>query len=492
MKNKILFTFLLFFIFINIFVIFIYAFTVDNLPLSLETSTGKVYDILSYPNPPSSFSYTDVMLMANDNNFFLCFFDKDDIYYHSETYGNLFLSFSGNKSICYYQVNVSYYKQPYKSDYFYFNGYTRSINIGKSEFSFFSSCDILGDDGTVAIKKSVDVPQFNISLSTAETTKPPITAYSNYFSLEDFEKYKCYISEDGTNWNSMYYDTLNDTINNVTKFRFYYHITKNGAYYFKLVNQETGKEEYMTHNITNIIYDETNTFSSNGIPIPFCTYERVNGQFIISTQNFPSDDFKKYKCFYIDSKDYANNKEYSTWKQMGIGTVNNKQLGQTEFNFFFTVPADSEDTSYFMVFYDCEKQEFGDPATLNCFFDKMNEYADKVDGVEKEKKNKLDELINFFNGRFGFLTYPFEFIATLFDKILHIEYTEPIIHIPEVYIPTTNQKIFNGLDYNFNTLLENSSISNIYNIYLMVVDFIIVLGLIVFAKNTLMEVFGNG
>lgn len=490
--KKIVVILILFVLCVNMFVISSYGATVNDLPLSLEISTGKVYNVSSYPIPASSFTYTDIILIANNDNFFLCFFNKDDIYYHSEKWGNILSSVSGNKSFCYYSVNVSYYSQPYKSEYFIFSGLVNGFNFGFEEMTFWSSCDILMEDGTVAIKKSVDVPQFNISLSTAETTKPPITAYSNYFALEDFEKYKCYISEDGTNWNSMYYDTLNDTINNVTKFRFYYYITRNGAYYFKLVNQETGKEEYHTCNITNIIYDETNTFSSNGIPIPFCTYERVNGQFIIRTQNFPEKDFKKYKCFYIDEKDYNNNNDYSTWKQMGIGTVNNTQLGQTEFNFFFTVPADSEDTAYFMVFYDCEKQEFGDPSTLNCFFDKMNEYSDKVDGVEKEKKNKLDELINFFKARFGFLTYPFEFIATLFDKILHINYTEPVLHIPEIYVPTTNQKIFNGLDYNFNTLLENPAISNIYNIYLMIVDFIIVLGLIVFAKNTLMEVFGNG
>lgn len=221
-------------------------------------------------------------------------------------------------------------------------------------------------------------PNFEITLSNTENTKPPITAYSNYFALEEFEKYRCYISEDGTNWNSMYYDTFNDTINNVTKFRFYYHITKNGAYYFKLVDKETGDEQFITHNIFNILYDETNTFSANGIPIPFCTYERVNGQFIIKTQTFSEKDFLKYKCFYIDEKDYPNNKDYSTWQQMGIGTVNNVQLNQTEYYFFFTVPADSEDTAFFMVFYDNELQEYGDPSTFNCFFDEMNNYSDKV------------------------------------------------------------------------------------------------------------------
>ena len=122
----------------------------------------------------------------------------------------------------------------------------------------------------------------------------------------------------------------------------------------------------------------------------------------------------------------------------------------------------------------------------------MNEYSDKVQDVVKEEKNRFNELIEFFSERFGFLTYPFEFIADLLNRILNIEYEEPIIRIPELYIPMTDNLIFSGYEYNFNTILENEALANIYDIYLIAVDFIIILGVIILAKNTMMEVLGNG
>ena len=55
-------------------------------------------------------------------------------------------------------------------------------------------------------------------------------------------------------------------------------------------------------------------------------------------------------------------------------------------------------------------------------------------------------------------------------------------HIPELKEPVGGNVIFNGLDFNFNSLLNNSTFNYIYNIYLVAVDFIIVVLFIFLCK----------
>ena len=54
-----------------------------------------------------------------------------------------------------------------------------------------------------------------------------------------------------------------------------------------------------------------------------------------------------------------------------------------------------------------------------------------------------------------------------------------------------NRKILDTVNFNFNSLLENSVVLNIYNIYLVAVDFLIIVGVIILAKNVIMEVFSK-
>lgn len=353
-----------------------------------------------------------------------------------------------------------------------------SVNV----YTGYGSSDLFYEGETIS-------NPYDIILSTGENTNNPVIAYTNYFLFDDYKRYECYISTDLDNWTLMNYETFKDTSTNTTYFRFNYTILENGTYYFKFVDKKTNTESYITRDISNILKNSTNSgYTPSGIPQPFITYERVGEYFVLKTQSFTEDEILRYKCLYTNSF----SEDYYNWSNMSIGSLNNTQLGQTEYFFFISLPLDSENCTYYFVFYDYNKQEYGYFSSLQCDFQEMNEYSDKVDGVIKEEKNRFEELLNFFKERFGFLTYPFEFIADLLNRILNINYSEPIIHIPEIYCPGTDIKIFDGYDYNFNTLLENNAISNIYNIYLIAVDFFIVLGVVTLSYKTLMEVFGNG
>ena len=101
----------------------------------------------------------------------------------------------------------------------------------------------------------------------------------------------------------------------------------------------------------------------------------------------------------------------------------------------------------------------------------------------------FEELKTWFSDRLGFLSYPLELILDLLDRILNINFEEPVINIPDIYEPTTNQKLLNARSYNFNSLLENNVFKTVHNFYLNLVDAVIVFGLVNLLKHKLEEVF---
>ena len=101
----------------------------------------------------------------------------------------------------------------------------------------------------------------------------------------------------------------------------------------------------------------------------------------------------------------------------------------------------------------------------------------------------FEELMDWFSDRLGFLSYPLELILDILNRILNINFEEPVINIPDIYEPTTNQKLISATSYNFNSLLGNNVFSTVHNIYLVLVDAVIVFGLVNLLKHKLEEVF---
>lgn len=103
--------------------------------------------------------------------------------------------------------------------------------------------------------------------------------------------------------------------------------------------------------------------------------------------------------------------------------------------------------------------------------------------------NYFNELMNWFSDRLGFLAYPLELILNVLDRIVNINFTEPIIQIPDFVEPSTNEKIISAQTYNLNSLLENNVFKTCHDIYFILVDAFIVFGLVNLLKNKLEEVF---
>ena len=98
------------------------------------------------------------------------------------------------------------------------------------------------------------------------------------------------------------------------------------------------------------------------------------------------------------------------------------------------------------------------------------------------------DLKDWFSARFGFLFYPFELIINLLNRILSINLSEPEFTIPNIVEPSTGGTLIAARKYNLNSILENSAFKTMHDIYLVIVDAIIVFGLINLTKRKLEEV----
>lgn len=104
--------------------------------------------------------------------------------------------------------------------------------------------------------------------------------------------------------------------------------------------------------------------------------------------------------------------------------------------------------------------------------------------------NYFNELSSWFQERLGFLWTPFDIVNTFLEKLNNNSlFVEPIIHIPNIVEPFTGQQLISATDYNLNSLLEKENFNTMYNVYLVIVDFIIYLGVLTLCYNTLVGVF---
>lgn len=102
--------------------------------------------------------------------------------------------------------------------------------------------------------------------------------------------------------------------------------------------------------------------------------------------------------------------------------------------------------------------------------------------------NIFSDLGDWFELKLGFIFYPFQFFLDVFDRITNIEFGEPVISIPDITEPFSDEILIHAVEFNFNDLLENENIETAHNYYLMFVDAILIIGFINLLKNKFEEV----
>lgn len=102
--------------------------------------------------------------------------------------------------------------------------------------------------------------------------------------------------------------------------------------------------------------------------------------------------------------------------------------------------------------------------------------------------NYFNDLYTWFCDRLGFLSYPLQLFVNILNRIVSINFGEPVINISDVQEPFTGEKIISATSFNFNSLLTNDTLKTVHDIYLILVDAVIIFALVNLAKNKFEEV----
>ena len=102
--------------------------------------------------------------------------------------------------------------------------------------------------------------------------------------------------------------------------------------------------------------------------------------------------------------------------------------------------------------------------------------------------NYFNDLFDWFTDRLGFLGYPVELFVDILNRILNINFADPVINIPDIPEPFTGELLIHSTTFNFNDLLENDVLKTVHDIYLILVDAVIIFALVNLAKNKFEEV----
>lgn len=112
-----------------------------------------------------------------------------------------------------------------------------------------------------------------------------------------------------------------------------------------------------------------------------------------------------------------------------------------------------------------------------------------IDDVSSYRKSAVYKLLK---NKLGILFYPIDIIFEFFERLSKVEFGEPSISVPTVREYFTGAVIINGFTFNLNSVLQNDTINQVYNIYLMFVDFIIYILIFGFLYKVFREFFNIG
>lgn len=107
-------------------------------------------------------------------------------------------------------------------------------------------------------------------------------------------------------------------------------------------------------------------------------------------------------------------------------------------------------------------------------------------------KNHFEKTQTWANQHLGILTVPFTFLSNFLNGILTANYSDPMVEIGPFTLPLNDDiTLVPKITYHFNDLLQNENFDTIHDIYLLIIDGIIVYGLFRLAFNKYEEIIGG-
>lgn len=118
----------------------------------------------------------------------------------------------------------------------------------------------------------------------------------------------------------------------------------------------------------------------------------------------------------------------------------------------------------------------------------------RSDDTDVEYRLNNNSIYKFLKKNLGALFYPIDLLFDFFNRLDRIDTVQPTIVVPTVREYFTNTVIINGFTYDLNSVLQNDTFAEVYNIYLNFVDFILFIAISYHLYKALKEFinFGGG
>lgn len=398
-------------------------------------------------------------------------------------------------------VSFDNYETKVENDINYVRYYYDISDIKEYTVCFFNSLTNKYHYFTVDIE---DSNILNLHLSTTEQTTDPIYVLSNRYYYEgEYDSSKDFLNNYDIDVSYGYDETFGyaplsvegyDEEKQMNYREYQFKIVVNGIYTFKILNFNTQEITYQTFNIDNIgvynkwgedVYYDNYNEDGEFDPTPVLFLEYVDTTTVrIRTQPFSFNEIIMLQCFTkFEDEEFSQNRNiYQFTVDTGNTIYDNDGIKDSNIVLYYFYLDVNVDGLYTFQFYNIELDKYSS-STIDV---NIREFIiNNVDNID----NFLDRLIAWGKLHFGFLTYPFEFIINTVGRITTINFEEPILYIPELQDPSTGVVFFEGFNYNFNSILEIGTVNTIYNIYLVIVDVILMFLFIALCKRIFEEVF---
>lgn len=313
-----------------------------------------------------------------------------------------------------------------------------------------------------------------------------------------------------------------------------FEIVLNGSYIFKIENLLTEEITYQTFNVTNkgidnqygddVYYDNYND-DGEFDPTPVLFLEYIDASTVrIRTQPFIFNEYIMLKCYFSsdgenfeqiyntyqsslsftvghstggwsgDGRTYNTSESHSSgslgsnhstggWSGGGrLDGETSDNLGSSSIDTYYFYQDVNVSGTYYFKFYNILLDKY----TVASIDVDINQFViDNIDNID----SFTDKMVAWSKLHFGFLVYPFELAINIFGRVTNINFTEPVLVIPELKSPFDGTIFFSGVDFNFNSILDIGVVNTIYNIYLVVVDAILIFLFVSLCKKVFGEVF---
>lgn len=438
------------------------------------------YDTTPKLNPPLTI-YTNYFAFE-DALIYECFFSSDSINWEEMNYRTM--NYVGGA------VNFNFYCTVNKNgDYFF-----KLVNKETLEESYCSAC-VTNLKSEFEIKTGIEP---TITFVPNTSTDKPIVAWSSEFLLSSDTI--VFFSEDKKDWKSM--NTASQDLEGRATYgsqRYWTRIFKNGTYFFKFVlieKDENGNyytpaktvEEIIEKKVDFITVEDYMSDDYIFKPVISLDFNEESQSFIIRTQSILLDKALNLNCFYNTYEEGLQypNEDVTSWNKMEINFENNYFMESSEAYFYIEIPIiNASDTNYKIAFYNYVSGKSSEIIYYNFVYGTARDYVENDLKVHLGVSVKLNDFIKNVESKFGILGLPISLVRNFSNKIITLQAKEPILHIPELYDPIYNNKIYNGFDFNFNSLLVSDSVVFIHNFYLSIVDIFLIYLFLRFCIKTL-------